>query len=434
MRLVKTAVLILIIASGCGSGEGGQSLAVVAYSTCQIGSHSVIKKDDKNIDLEQTITFVDLRPAVNVSQYLMTLQLGTSQQEVNALLDTGSSDVVLQGDQKTCPSCFESANGGPPPTFYNPALSTTKTDTGQAVAISYQAGVATAQLFKDKVDLGCDKPVPLDIPFLVLTAKQLKGIPEGILGLAYSPLNKAKSTTFMEAITNKALGIDNLFGMALCGDLQGSTVIFGSDDNRVDKSKFIWTPIARKVYYSIHALELKVRDWIKDPSDATKWISKPGQTDTLGAFLSYNTTTGGIETIVDSGSTLNYIHIDHVNALINLMKSVNSVLNLGVNNNAFTSIAVNKIVLFEASQETKKRFPTLFVTVENLDDPDHPIELDIKPETYLRTWDNGKNLFGFQKFHGLQILGDVFMENYYVSFDRVNSRIGFAPNDTICTK
>ena len=55
------------------------------------------------------------------------------------------------------------------------------------------------------------------------------------------------------------------------------------------------------------------------------------------------------------------------------------------------------------------------------------IDLEMKPQSYFRKGSGGV-YFGIRAHHGaLAILGQVFMENFDVVFDRANKRIGFAP-------
>jgi len=50
------------------------------------------------------------------------------------------------------------------------------------------------------------------------------------------------------------------------------------------------------------------------------------------------------------------------------------------------------------------------------------------PSTAYMMHANGQYCFGFQSVPGISaVLGDVFMENFYIVHDRINTRVGFAP-------
>jgi hypothetical protein len=156
-----------------------------------------------------------------------------------------------------------------------------------------------------------------------------------------------------------------------------------------------------------------------------------GQTALLGTFPDFPTT--GLRTIVDSGTTLNLIPPDMFNNILNVMIGVQS----GLPQEFFTTQNPGDGTFARnVDDATIARFPTLQVQLRST--TGQTFWLDMTPQTYFKEWTNGTRIFGFRptqdlvQFRPLIIMGQVFMENHYVSFDRANSRVGFGDNSALC--
>src|SRR3989338_8688787 len=299
MKLTCLFILLLTAALSCSSDQvGSGSFVMGTYTLSQAD-----KTADPNAPTPQT--YLNGRPVNNISEYLITLEIGSQNQSNNLVFDTGSSDLLLLGDSTTCPTCSSSVTAGT--TYYKP----TGTPSGTGISISYGSGTytsATAEIYSDTINFnaaGTPSVAPFEMPFLVITTNNQ--ISTGILGLAYPNLSKlvqssTGSKTFLEALNaDNTVGLRNLFAVTLCGNQSGSRVILGSYDPAVPiSSNFQWIPVSQKLFYSINATDFWVQDW---DNTGGSWVPKTGVQTSLGAFDST-----GTQPIIDTGTTMTLLN------------------------------------------------------------------------------------------------------------------------------
>ncbi|PIL36061.1 transporter [Ganoderma sinense ZZ0214-1] len=134
------------------------------------------------------------------SSYIGQITVGTPAQSFKVVLDTGSSDLWVAGNQ--CSSC------GSTPPFVPNQSSTIKeiTDTsgkGQVITVQYGSGSVAGILAQDTVSLAGFTVNPQ--PFLVveqMTSGLLQGDVSGIMGLAFQSLASTAATPFWEQLVN----------------------------------------------------------------------------------------------------------------------------------------------------------------------------------------------------------------------------------------
>lgn len=398
---------------------------------CQRGMYTLEQKnqiiDPSKPEFSAGDEYINARPAQNPSLYYVGLEIGSPGQNQILVADTGSSDLVLAGDKSICASCESK-------TTYTPGASAKDLDR-RTLTIEYGSGGGVMDAYSDQVKLACTEENPSEISFGVMTsAKNLKN---GILGLAYAPLSRVGAESgqvfFDELVKNNQGKLNDVFTMTLCGANAGSSIVFGNYDSRVPTSSLKRTPIVEESHYVVDAKKLLVRGWTNAQG---AWVEDASAKGSLGDFTAFDSQThSGIRTIVDSGTTMIYFTPEVVRQARALMRAASAKLRTGIPDGFWEATPQSADYAINIDAGLIDKFPTLVVQMAGAEGAD--LELEMAPSTYFKSWDLGKRVFSFREVGGLdntQILGQVFMENHHVAFERHRKQIGFAPNLAICQK
>jgi len=227
----------------------------------------------------------------------------------------------------------------------------------------------------------------------------------GILGLTYehNACNPTCTVPIFDVIAAKGMA-PNLFGMCLT-PTSGGVLDLGFQDAKKYKGALQWVPIITQNWYNVALLDIKV---------GSMSIGLPE--------FAYVTTNDVIGAFVDSGTSIilicpmafnnlaqifqtNYCHLPGVCSSVNLFQGQFCVPQ---------SVIGNQV----------KNFPTITIVLQG---QSSLVNLPVFPEAYLMPVGNMYCL-GIQGTIGVgAVLGDVFMQSYYIVFDRTNERLGFAP-------
>ncbi|MGB0591755.1 MAG: pepsin-like aspartyl protease [Myxococcota bacterium] len=322
--------------------------------------------------------------------YMATLALGTPAQEVNAIIDTGSANLVVMG-----PGC-----DGCDAVDYNPETSTTASEPGAAFTVMYGSAALSATTNSDMVGLPCGDSV--EASFGVAT--EVAHLPSSILGLAYQSLAEpsgAPLTPWLDAMVDGGVLAD-IFSLRLCGaGRSGSHLKLGGMDESVDASALAYTPIVEERYYAI-----------SPPSFSM------GET-ALGE--------GAATSIVDSGTTLMLVPQSVHQALVSVLKAAAEAQGVSaqIPDGVWTESASDISARATLTEAEVAALPPLTMTLKGEATGD-TFQLQVPPERYFRRASSGDVYLGVRPGPGMTILGQVFMEGLDVVFDRAQSRIGFA--------
>jgi len=271
---------------------------------------------------------------------------------------------------------------------------------------SYGSGASISGfVLTDYLTLGDFSGVSVDFGFIQLsqTGANNAGLEhapvDGIWGLAGQSLSGWLGTPAMDSIVGQ-LGLYNAFSMCLVGG--GSGVMSIGIDYSTD-NQFTWVNLLGNLYYPVNMTDFAV-----------------GSTSLGYGADTYNG--GTLGAIVDSGTTLLLIppnaYTSFENTLLGMCPGLHGICDVSAGNRLFDGVC------YSFTNAQLDAYPTVTVFING-------IPFVIQPDAYLYTFNsyrclgvaNGINGFG-------SILGDVFMQNWHVAFDRTSSRIGFAPLST----
>ncbi len=339
------------------------------------------------------------------SLYFVNLEIGAGDgvQELPFAIDTGSASLVAQGNPDLCPTC----SGHP---RYAPSGSSEPTASG-SYALVFGSGSGTAQTYVDDVKIGCEPSSRLS--FAVLNEAQ--GMPN-ILGLAYASLvTPGEAPAFFDQIAAED-ELEDVFSLLLCGS-KGGHLTLGKAAENIDIGSAEYTPILEESYYVVDAKEVRVKGAASlgtFPSTSDPSLDRP---------------------IVDSGTTMLLLPDSIVTPLVEEMKQRASAAGLAIDDGFWESTdSAADIHKATITDEQIALFPELELVLADMGSG--TVVVEIAPQTYLRRFgyeEAHDRVFAIRATAGRAVLGQVFLENSYVIFDRENQRIGLIPNEGLCS-
>ncbi|KAG8505705.1 Pepsin A [Galemys pyrenaicus] len=355
------------------------------------------------------------------SEYFGTIGIGTPPQEFTVIFDTGSSNLWVPSVYCSSPACTNHNR-------FNPKKSSTYKPTRQSVSIAYGTGSMTGVLGYDTVAgiadtnqiFGLSQTEPGSFlyycPF------------DGILGLAFPSISSSGATPVFDNMWNQGLVPQDLFSVYLSPDHRGgagsldqrhparerppagpsmgtaqargpktsevlsptlhsneesgSVVIFGGIDSSYYTGKLSWIPLSSETYWQI----------------TVERVTMNGQTVACS---------GGCQAIVDTGTSL-------LSGPVNAIASI--LTHIGATQNANGAMVV--------SCSSVQSLPDLVFHMNGAKFP-------VPASAYIQQ-DQQSCMTGLQGMDiptpsgELWILGDVFIRQYYVIFDRAHNQVGLA--------
>eukprot|EP01090_Pellita_catalonica_P001553 TRINITY_DN11312_c0_g1_i1.p1 TRINITY_DN11312_c0_g1~~TRINITY_DN11312_c0_g1_i1.p1 ORF type:complete len:385 (+),score=47.54 TRINITY_DN11312_c0_g1_i1:35-1156(+) len=368
----------------------------------------------------------------------MEIGIGKPAQVLNVLIDTGSSNTLIP-----VPRCSRCGIGP----FFDPSKSTTNTPMGCKSAecekcvpdgysqkqcvfgppacaketnacgfgVTYGGGSSAlyGSYFEDILCMGtqCGRAQiggVLDQYFFEGNYNSTQAF-FGILGLAY-PFNACNPTctTPVYQSLSKETGTPNIVGMCLTGT-QGGVMDLGFIDDKKFSGELQWAPVRTKRWYDIELIDIKIND-----------------TSVGFRKFMFETTNDVIGTFVDSGTSIILTSPATFNRITEIFQQkFASLPGVKGNNGFFKPGGVNPCITDSEMNGKANQFPHLHFVV--VGDKGQNITLSTSPQQYLMHVD-GSYCLGIAGTTGVgNVLGDVFMESYYIVFDREQDRLGFAP-------
>ncbi|XP_061916353.1 beta-secretase 2 [Entelurus aequoreus] len=339
--------------------------------------------------------------------YYIEMLIGTPGQQLNILVDTGSSNFAV------------AAASHPFIThFFNTALSTSFTSAGQTVAVRYTQGNWMGELGVDAVSIpkGPNGTVTINIAAILSSEGFfLPGINwQGILGLAYPMLARPDASVepFFNSVV-KQLGIPDVFSLQMCGTgilasssagAPGGSLIMGGAEPSLYRGSIWYTPIVEEWYYQVEVLKLEVGDQNLELDCREYNMDKA---------------------IVDSGTTLLRLPVNVFNAVVDAITRSSLIQDFS---SGFWD--GTKLACWMRGDTPWRFFPKLSIYLRDTN-ASQSFRITILPQLYIQPITDVDGTLDCYRFgvsssaNGL-VIGATVMEGFYVVFDRAQRRLGFA--------
>jgi hypothetical protein len=166
------------------AGKGGYSALIAKLSKLPRRQTGAVAMQDNNID----------------ASYSGQVSIGTPPQSFQVILDTGSSDLWVEG---ACASCTTTFDG---------AKSSSFKDQNKTFAISYGSGDASGTLGKDVVNMGGYSVSGQTFAIInQMTKKLIATSVSGIMGLSFPVLAYSKAVPWWVSLVNSGVWNEKLF-------------------------------------------------------------------------------------------------------------------------------------------------------------------------------------------------------------------------------
>ncbi|XP_078514911.1 pepsin A-like [Lissotriton helveticus] len=301
--------------------------------------------------------------------YYGTISIGTPPQDFNVIFDSGSSNLWV-------PSVYCSSSACSNHNRFSPSSSSTFQSTSTSLSIGYGTGSMTGVLGYDTVEVG-GLTVTSQVFGLAYTEADFFSQMQfdGILGLAFPSIASDSATPVFDNMWSQGLLSADLFSVYLSPNgASGSVVIFGGYESSYYTGTLNWIPLSAETYWQITLESVSMN----------------------GNVIACN---GGCQAIIDTGTSLIAglsPGISNIQNAIGAYQSSNG--EYVVNCNSISSLA------------------DIIFTINGVQYP-------VPASAYINQNSCSSN---FQDTTGVWILGDVFIRQYYVVFDRAANYIGLA--------
>ncbi|NXI93102.1 PEPA protein, partial [Psophia crepitans] len=337
---------------------------------------SYLKQHPYNPAAKYFRTSLSFEPLENYldDEYFGTISIGTPGQEFTVVFDTGSSNLWVPSVYCTSPACSNHNR-------FNPAESSTFIGTNDSLFINYGTGSMTGVLGHDTVTVagiqvidqvfGLAETEPGD--FFYYTPF------DGILGLAFPSIASSGATPVFDNMMKQGLVDKDLFSVYLSKDEKRSSfVLFGAIDPFYTTNGISWIPLSAETYWQI-------------AMDRVSLGRKP-------VACSF-----GCQAIVDTGTSLLAMPNRAVSTILSILGASSS---------------------GEINCSAVSRLPNIIFHINGKAFPVPPKAYVIESDGYCSLGIEGMDVP--TESGELWILGDVFIREYYVIFNRANNMVGLS--------
>jgi len=351
--------------------------------------------------------------------FFAQVSVGTPPQTFQVQVDTGSSDFLLYGSSCTSAGCTNGAVNRYDMSASSTSRAITCTDSnyycqgcvnfaGISNSCSFNdqyggGGNPQGSLVSDTFHIGQFPAVTATFGYISSVSGNFENAPaSGIWGLAYPSLGVG--IPVMDNLMEQ-LQIPHMFSLCLGSS---SPVMTTGVDYSVNPA-FKWTNVVTQTYYTVEMLDMRVNS--QSLGLASSIYSSP--------FCA-----------VDSGTTLMQLPTAAFNAFYSKLQAMCATTNLvGLCDVTNTQPDIFHGYCFFMSPYQRTLYPDIQIILANISTP-----LVITSQQYIyETQGYYCAGIGVSSSNGPTVLGDIFMQNFHVAFDRLNNRVGFADPSTCPT-
>ncbi|XP_068122464.1 pepsin A-like [Hyperolius riggenbachi] len=311
-------------------------------------------------------------PLVNYmdNEYFGTISIGTPPQDFSVVFDTGSANLWVPSVSCSSAACTNHRR-------FNPQMSSSYQSSNEKVSISYGTGSISGVLAFDTVQVGDIVALKQG---LVLTESEsiflFYSHFDGILGLGYPSLSVSGVAPVFDTMWSEELISEDIFSVYLSSG-EGSVVVFGGSDDSLYTGSLHWVPVTEQKFWQITIDSVSLNGEVVACPD-------------------------GCQAIVDTGTS---VIAGHPDAISGIQKAIGAKPDI--------------YGLYHVSCDTVSSLPDIVITINGR-------SYSLPASGYINKFP-GSCSSGFQSTAGPWILGDIFIREYFVVFDRGNNRVGFAP-------
>nr|DBA29583.1 TPA: hypothetical protein GDO54_009796 [Pyxicephalus adspersus] len=313
-----------------------------------------------------------IEPLVNFmdNEYFGTISIGTPPQEFSVVFDTGSANLWVPSTSCSSTACTNHHR-------FNPHMSSSFQPSSQLVSIYYGTGSINGVLAYDTVQVG---NIGVKKQALVLTTTEsiflFYSHFDGILGLGYPSLSVSGTAPVFDNMWSEGLIVEDIFSVYLSSG-SGSVIVFGGIDHSLYTGNLQWVPVTVQKYWQITIDSITLNGQV---------VACPE----------------GCQAIVDTGTS---VIAGHPRAINGIQRAIGA--------------KPDTYGLYHVNCDTISDLPDIIISINGKKYP-------LPASAYINQFP-GSCSSGFQSTTGLWILGDIFIREYFVVFDRGNNRVGFAP-------
>ncbi|KAH0838858.1 acid protease [Lanmaoa asiatica] len=369
MRItLATSIVALAVLAAAAPQPAGQKTGVAV----PIAKRSGFVNADKSVDIEALHSHVASITACGTALFLLVVLPTPSPVD----FDTGSSDLFLPG-----PKCTTNCAGH---TIYNPSSSSTAHDLGKTFSLSYGDGsTVSGEQYSDTVVLDGLEAVTQTLGVATeysssLAASQFP--PDGLMGMAYPSLSAYPASPVFQTLVSHGQTDAGVFSFKLAAS--GSELYLGGANSELYTGDFSYAPVTNQGYWEVNI-------------DS---IEGNGQT-----ILS------NVDSIIDTGTTLIVGVPSEVKTFYDALGGTDASSTAGP---GFYTFPCNS-------------FPDVSFTFGGTSFPISADTLNLGPVSSGSS-DCVSGIMAQDTGSSFWIVGDVFLQNVYTTFDFDNNQVGFA--------